>query len=31
MSKKTNYICDVCGKPIESKHQKLYMAIIRIS
>jgi len=31
MSSKTNYKCDVCGKPIEEGHQKYYMAIVSIT
>jgi len=31
MSLETTYICDVCGKPIKGRHQKLFMATVTIS
>lgn len=31
MSEKRIYNCDVCGKPIEEGHQKLYMVTVRLS
>jgi hypothetical protein len=30
MTKQTNYICNVCKKPIEKGHQELYMATINV-
>jgi len=31
MTRKTSYNCNVCGEPIETGHDKLYMGTITIS